>query len=255
MPSYRYGWKPDLPDGRDRLYQAAPALMAVPPKYSQRDSWPHPYDQGPLGSCVANAVNGLLAYQMVRSRALTMTQANTPSGTLSRLMTYYLARWLENAVNEDGGCQIRSGLKALTRWGACSSARRPYEPGNFRQAPGWLDYWLTLGKASGYSRLTGRAAELKAAIYADRPVVFGFSVYDSFDGIRSDGIMPMPGPSERVQGGHAVVLIGWDDQRGLWECRNSWGLAWGDAGHFWMPYTFLASGLYADDFWVLEGAA
>ena len=37
-------------------------------------------------------------------------------------------------------------------------------------------------------------------------------------------------------GGHAVTLIGWDDTRECWICRNSWGLQWGVGGYFMIGY-------------------
>lgn len=35
---------------------------------------------------------------------------------------------------------------------------------------------------------------------------------------------------------HAVVLCGWDDNRGAWLMRNSWGTTWGESGYMWIKY-------------------
>jgi C1A family cysteine protease len=87
-----------------------------------------------------------------------------------------------------------------------------------------------------------------------RPIVIGFSVYDSFESqeVAQTGMVPMPGSNESMLGGHAVLLVGYDDPRQLWIVRNSWGESWGDKGYFYMPYQYLTDPGLADDFWVLN---
>jgi C1A family cysteine protease len=71
--------------------------------------------------------------------------------------------------------------------------------------------------------------------------------------------MPVPGPSEGVDGGHAVVACGYEMMRAPWDrakkdyaiCRNSWDGSWGDGGYFYMPLSWMCSNWNADDLWII----
>ena len=41
---------------------------------------------------------------------------------------------------------------------------------------------------------------------------------------------------ERNNGAHLVNIVGWDDAKGAWEIKNSWGAGWGDQGFGWIAY-------------------
>lgn len=58
---------------------------------------------------------------------------------------------------------------------------------------------------------------------------------------------------------HAVLLIGWDEDRGAWLVKNSWGDGWGeeggfgtDRGYFWIKYN--ADGIGYAAAWVVANA-
>jgi C1A family cysteine protease len=88
-------------------------------------------------------------------------------------------------------------------------------------------------------------------------VVFGFQVYSGFesDKVAKSGMLSLPAKSEELLGGHAVVIVGFDDDlvidghAGAVKVRNSWGEGWGLKGHFWMPYKYVTNPNLADDFW------
>ncbi len=36
---------------------------------------------------------------------------------------------------------------------------------------------------------------------------------------------------------HQIQLVGWDDSKGAWLLKNSWGTGWGIGGYMWITYT------------------
>ncbi len=36
---------------------------------------------------------------------------------------------------------------------------------------------------------------------------------------------------------HQIQLVGWDDSKGVWLLKNSWGTGWGIGGYMWITYT------------------
>jgi hypothetical protein len=49
---------------------------------------------------------------------------------------------------------------------------------------------------------------------------------------------------------HVIVLVGWDEARGAWLLRNSWGPNWGEDGYMWIEYGSNSVGKYAA--WVMS---
>lgn len=50
-------------------------------------------------------------------------------------------------------------------------------------------------------------------------------------------------------------LVGYDDSKGAFIVRNSWGTSWGPfGGYFYMDYDYVANTNLASDFWVVQSA-
>jgi hypothetical protein len=60
-------------------------------------------------------------------------------------------------------------------------------------------------------------------------------IYEDFDGFfQNDPMGVYRHLYGQLIGGHAIVIVGWGEKDGIkyWLLRNSWGINWGDSGHF-----------------------
>jgi C1A family cysteine protease len=245
----RYGWIPDLPDRRDRIFAASAAtLRALPPRVDMRAQNPPIYDQGQLGSCTAQAIAALLEFDQAK-------QGQADVFTPSRLFIYYNERVIEGTVNEDSGAMLRDGIKSVAKQGGPHEKLWPQVISRFRQKPVPAVYKDgTRHQAILYQRLRQTSDQLKGCLADGYPFAFGFSVYESFESnaVAKTGEVPLPGPNEGLVGGHAVVAVGYDEAQQRFILRNSWGTGWGMNGYFTMPYEYLLDGGLSDDFWTVK---
>lgn len=248
MMDRRYGWRPDLPDFRDRRYSAKRRRIAgMPSVIDLRPQCPPVYDQGQLGSCSSNAVAGAIEFERKKQ--------GLPDFVPSRLYVYYNTRVIEGDPEADNGAQIRDAIKAVAVQGACPETDWPYDISKFAVAPPancYADAKTDL--VSAYARVDQTATAIKNTLISGKPVVFGITVYDSFesDAVAQSGIVPMPSSSESAQGGHAMLCVGYDEPNQVFIVRNSWGAYWGRAGYCTIPYAYMLNGDLACDFWVVE---
>lgn len=242
-----YGWRPDLPDQRDFMYQVS-GPVSVPASVDLRSKMPPIVDQGNLGSCTACAIAGSLDYDRLRQGEV----AEIPS----RLFVYYNERLIESDVEYDAGATIRDTVKSVVRYGACPESEWGYDITKFADKPTQQCYTDAVKyEALQYRRLPLSSIAMKQCLANGNPFIFGFSVYDSFESGETarTGIVTIPQPSEALLGGHAVLCVGYllINKQPYWICRNSWGTDWGDKGYFYMPQGYLLERNYASDFWTV----
>jgi C1A family cysteine protease len=244
----RYGWVPDLPDQRDHIFAAPPAVLTtLPSSVDLREQCPKEiYDQGQLGSCTANAIAGAFEFDLLKQELADFMP--------SRLFIYYNERVKLGTVDVDSGAMIRDGIKSVSKQGVCTEVSWPYDIAKFTDQPPKVCYDEALGnRSTSYQRVTRTLGQLKGCLAAGYPIVFGFRVYESFESpeVARTGVVPMPQASEQALGGHAVLAVGYDDASGRFLVRNSWGSGWGQNGYFTMPYAYLTERGLSSDFWAI----
>ncbi len=283
------GWLPDLPDYRDFSFDedkiadehaARGAKKSIkgmlkkvgvdqPEKLSLPDKvnlvkWCSPIeDQSSIGSCTAQAGVGLLEYFERRAYGKHINA--------SRLFLYKVSRNLMHLTG-DTGAYLRTTMGSMVLFGVPPEEYWPYKISDFDVEPPSFCYAFAQNyQAIQYFRLdppgTTREDLLKRIqtfVAFGIPVMFGFTVFSSYEqAADNQGKIPFPTRRDTVVGGHAVVVVGYDNgipienknrggekTKGALLIRNSWGTGWGDAGYGWLPYEYVMRGL-AIDWWSL----
>jgi C1A family cysteine protease len=240
---------------------AEPEDIAVPAKIDLRAYCSPVEDQGAIGSCTANAVVGLVEYFERRAYGKYIDA--------SRLFLYKATRDLLHWTG-DTGAYLRSTIGALALFGVPPEEYWPYKIAAFDTEPSAFCFAFAQDyRAISYFRLDdnsttppGLLTKIKAGLAAGMPCVFGFTVYSSIAQAAKTGRVPYPGKGEKVLGGHAMLVVGYDDNmtitntnsggtsKGALLIRNSWGPSWGNHGYGFLPYDYVTRQL-AVDFWSL----
>jgi len=244
----KYHWVRGKKDSRDYTYKPA-KLDSVPAVTDLRQWCSAIDDQGQLGSCTGQGTAGCIEYMDRRY--------HNKQTEISRLFIYYYERLIEGTVNSDSGAQIRDAIKATSTYGAPLESLWPYNISKFKMPPATAAVQDAANrKVTLYENIpNGDYQSCINAIAAGYPVIIGFDVYSSFESqtVAQTGIMPYPNvKSEKLLGGHCVLLVGYDNTKNTFIVRNSWGTSWGDKGYFYMPYEVIQNTQLSSDFWVIK---
>ena len=243
MAKHIYNLKKQFADHRDKKY-ARSSRFFLPQSVDLRNQMPLVVDQGQLGSCTANALAGYLGFLEMKEKGV--------SDPLSRLFIYWNERNLEGTVNQDAGAVIRDGIKTLAQFGVCIESIWQYDIALFTFKPTSGCYSDAYPRRiSSYEAVNG-LSDMLDALANGFPVVFGISIFDSFesDSVAQSGIVPMPGQDETLLGGHCVLGCGFDLKNNRILVRNSWGSQWAISGYFWLPFDYINR--FSSDAWVIK---
>jgi len=246
MTIRKYGWRPDKPDFRDHVLHFGALGPSILPTVDLRETGhlPSVYDQGQLGSCTGNGTAAAVEYAIKAQ--------GKHDYTPSRLFIYYNERVIEGTVDQDAGAEIRDGIKVVANTGVCDENLWPYDISKFTVKPSDVAYTdAKKGIIKQYARVPVALHNIQNVLSHKIPIVFGCTLYDSFesDAVAQTGIVPMPSVSENTVGGHCMLIVGYTKDHFI--VRNSWGTGWGDGGYCYMPFDYLTNQSLADDFWAI----
>lgn len=239
------GWIPDISDNRDlnlntpfkeikKLSSNLLSIDELPHKFDFRDDFKdiEIEDQKDIGSCTSCAVIGIIEYNIKKN--------NSVIENFSKLFLYKVTRRLLGWTG-DTGAYIRTTMKALTLLGVPDESYYPYVTSQIDEEPTAFVYSLAQNRqALKYFRVDKQGKsqndvvqDIKKLLQQKQPVTVGFSVYNTIN--NNNGEISYPSKNDDLRGGHAVILVGYDDKKvikhqkdskivteGAFIIRNSW---------------------------------
>jgi hypothetical protein len=227
---------------------------SLPSKVSLEDKFPPIQNQGNYGTCVAwsTAYNLKTALNAIE-KGWTSAELARPGNQTSPKDIWFAIDDSDKGSSSVGrhcsGTTFKAALDALISKGAASAGSVPYNMAsgcsgtsigdannklaNYRQIAYNYALWDNTYRTESEGMSLGN---FKGHLAQGRPVLFSATVCDRFMRWNNNSIMNSD--THNNCGGHAMVLVGYDDSKEAFRVRNSWGIDWADNGSIWVDYNF-----------------
>jgi hypothetical protein len=200
-------------------------------------------DQGTWGACTAFAVgDGAYNYELRDLYGSLGWDLSSANRRVSPKYIYLTSGELQGFPPDPSvGRYTELVASGLLQTGVCTEADAPYDYSyDFDWKPAALANAEFLKPTASYvlpARGDDGRDSIKAVLaHQGRPVYLSTQVDAGFMGYEPGTVWHYTGPSF---GGHAVLIVGYDDSRSAFLVRNSWSTDWGEAGHIWVSYDTL----------------
>jgi C1A family cysteine protease len=107
-------------------------------------------------------------------------------------------------------------------------------------------------KTLKYTKLSNFKNTLRQSLSDGYPIIFGFTIYESFESedVKKTGIVKNPSKDEKILGGLCAVIVGYDGDNHRWIVKHPFGKEFGDNGYIYIPFDILAkNNNLTSDFW------
>jgi C1A family cysteine protease len=251
------GWLPDRPNSlQSRPLSKRLDLGVVTPQnpFLPPESYPEMRDQGSQGSCTGHGTCNAL-----EQRLLSRDAAFWRKYRLSPASAYLNGRKIDGTVKHDYGSYIHSVVRGASEWGVARLDHAPYDPRRLTtslskqaiESAKWHQAINAYRCDNNGVYPNETVDNILKALAAGMPVVFGFTCFTNLSQADADGLIRLPGSSDREDGGHCMCIYEGDTSTREFIGPNSWG-PWGhrgrdgQMGYFRLPFDYFLRGL-ADD--------
>lgn len=208
-----------------------PLLGNLPQSIDLSDDFPVPGNQGQQSSCVGWALSYLKTYQEKAERKWSL---NAQNHNFSPAYIYNQIRLSKSSC--EGGSNFVDGMNLLRREGAATLADFPYDETSCDALPNnFVKQTARQFSIADWRRVNPQdEIEIKTQVASGFPVAIGMTVDESFRHLHGPAIYT--GPTAASIGGHAMVVVGYSDEKSAFKVINSWRTSWGDGGFGWISY-------------------
>jgi len=219
---------------------ATRSYEGLPKSFSLKQYSPIPGDQSDYGTCVAWA--SAYAARTI-SESVALNRRNQTETTQNVFSPVYVYRTINpNDPECQRGSEIYTALDLLRDSGAVrmldierTLSFSSVDISNYRESRKYpIGGYVTLFSREDKQKPALITRIVKKSLTEGKPVVIGMNTPNSF--IEAKNIWKPTESPGRFYGGHAMCVIGYDDDKGAFEIINSWGRKWGNGGFIWIPY-------------------
>ena len=255
------GLIPDKEDTRDHIKKMTLKVGASTKCFSLRKYIPGGIlNQKSTGACTGYAAAQAMNILINRMLELMNKSENVKFISLSPTWIYYNARKYDNfSTSEDEGATLRSVVKALKSPGAVHMDAMNTSYSVTKEPPVGIEK-LPMYKIAEYARIISDKdviENMQRTLDTEHlPILCGVKLYQNAvdDSYYNGGVIKYNNyKNDKYIGGHALCLIGYKtiDNELYFECVNSWGSIYGDAGFCYLPASiFSTSNVF--DIWTFD---
>lgn len=237
-------WEDKTFNAFPRVFKSDTNQLKLPTKLSLKTWSPYPADQGETETCTTWAV-AYAAYSI--QKAIQTNLQNRDSITKYAYSAMYLYLQLAPEADCEEGLALSFVLSALKNkgdiyhceFGQALCGVSPHDSLGIKASANRIKNYASLFSPFE-SNLSLKNQLVKESLAQKKPVIVGMEISLGFKKIPYGTKYWNTTLDSDYAGGHALCVVGYDDDKQAFEVMNSWGREWANEGFIWIKYNDFA---------------